>query len=194
MSGTARFPGIAGEDLNRCERVTAHQTQDYEVSKKGCFAASSQWVFADEICDCTLVWVRCEIEILPCWKKAFLYRLVLHELKSLAFLQPKSISSPSCLAWAEKSAFFANQTLFIYTSLSFLSSNATLFYKPKAFLLYKPLFVALKNRPFRTKSFQYYTSLSVSLSKAPLFHPPSPIRITLNLLFAKNTAVLLMFA
>ena len=30
--------------------------------------------------------------------------------------------------------------------------------------------------------------------KATLFHPPPPIRTTLNLLFAKNAAVLLLFA
>ena len=32
------------------------------------------------------------------------------------------------------------------------------------------------------------------LSKATLFHPPPPIRTTLNLLFAKNAAVLFLFA
>ena len=37
-------------------------------------------------------------------------------------------------------------------------------------------------------------NLSLLLSKAILFHPPLPIRTTLNLLFAKNTAVLLLFA
>ena len=65
-TGTARFPGIDGEDLNRCERVAVLLTQDCEVSKKDCCTASSQWVFADEICDCTLVWVRLEIEIFLC--------------------------------------------------------------------------------------------------------------------------------
>ncbi|MGI6195807.1 MAG: hypothetical protein ACOYIO_01795 [Eubacteriales bacterium] len=47
------------------------------------------------------------------------------------------------------------------------------FHKPKAFLLHKPFILP---------------------SKAILFCPPSPIRTTLNLLFAKNTAVLLLFA
>ena len=98
MSGTARFPGIAGEDLNRCERVTALLTQDCKVSKKGCFAASSQWDFADEICDCTLVWVRWVVEVLLCLEKAFLCRLALHELKTPTFFASKSFSSPSGLA------------------------------------------------------------------------------------------------
>ena len=36
------FPGIAGNDLNRCERVTAVQTQDRCFSKMDCCTASSQ--------------------------------------------------------------------------------------------------------------------------------------------------------
>ncbi len=59
--GTCRtrfFAQNGGEKaLNRCERVTVLLTQDCEVSKKGCCTSSSQWVFVDEICGCTLVWV-----------------------------------------------------------------------------------------------------------------------------------------
>ena len=40
----------------------------------------------------------------------------------------------------------------------------------------------------------FFTNLSCLLSKAILFHPPLPIRTTLNLLFAKNAAFLLLFA
>ena len=36
------FPGIAGNDLNRCERVTVVQTQDRYFSKKSYCTASSQ--------------------------------------------------------------------------------------------------------------------------------------------------------
>ena len=36
------FPGIAGNDLNRCERVTAVQTQDRYFSKMKRCTASSQ--------------------------------------------------------------------------------------------------------------------------------------------------------
>ena len=42
MPGIATFPGIAGEDLNRCERGTFVLTQDCEVSEKDCCTASSQ--------------------------------------------------------------------------------------------------------------------------------------------------------
>ena len=48
--------------------------------------------------------------------------------------------------------------------------------------------------PFlRTKSLLFAQTFLLP-PKATLFHPPPPIRITLNLLFAKNTAVLLLFA
>ena len=40
----------------------------------------------------------------------------------------------------------------------------------------------------------FCTNLSLLLSKTALFHPPPPISTTLNLLFAKNTAILLLFA
>ena len=40
----------------------------------------------------------------------------------------------------------------------------------------------------------FYTNLSFLPSKATLFHPPLPISTSLNLLFAKNAAVLLLFA
>ena len=50
----------------------------------------------------------------------------------------------------------------------------------------KPLFLC-------TKSLSFAQTFPYLLSKAILFCPPSPIRTTLNLLFAKNTAVLLFF-
>ena len=59
--GIARFPGIAGEDLNRCEREAAVLTQDCEVSKMGCCTASSQRQAIFEKGCGTLVWVRWEI-------------------------------------------------------------------------------------------------------------------------------------
>ncbi len=90
----------------------------------------------------------------------------------------------------------------------------------KNFHLYKPkvtesLRTALKSCPFTYKSssfaqafpcwFQktpiftnqkhfFCTNLSLLLSKAILFHPPPPLSTPLNLLFAKNTAVLLQSA
>ena len=47
---------------------------------------------------------------------------------------------------------------------------------------------------FTNQKLFFRTNLSLLPSKAPLFHPPLPISTPLNLLFAKNTAVLLLFA
>ena len=47
---------------------------------------------------------------------------------------------------------------------------------------------------FRKPKVFFRTNLSFLQSKVTLFHPPPPISTTLNLLFAKNTAVLLLFA
>ena len=66
------FPGIVGEDLNRCERATVVQTQDCEVSKKGCCTASSQWQAIFEKGCCTLVLLRREVVATVRGEKAFL--------------------------------------------------------------------------------------------------------------------------
>ena len=85
-------------------------------------------------------------------KKAFLYRIALHELKKSPFPQIKKI--------------------FISRKLYELPQK-TPFYVQKAFLSHKPFLIP-------TQSY--------------FFHPPPPISTSLNLLFAKNTAVLLLFA
>ena len=152
----------------------------------------------DEICDCTLVLLRYEIEILLCWKKAFLYRLVLHELKSLAFLQPKSISSPSCLAWAEKQPFQSNKNILFCRNFSNCTLKVICFYKPKSILFseslancpQKPHFCTnlklsfctspsslfSKISHFYNQRLSIWTSLSLSPFQATLCCPPSPIR------------------
>ena len=68
------------------------------------------------------------------------------------------------------------------------------FHKPKGFLFQKALRTLLKNRFFMYKKLFIRTNLSLFPSKTTLFCPPPPIRTTLNLLFAKNTAVLLQSA
>ena len=68
--------------------------------------------------------------------------------------------------------FFTHKNFFC-TCLSSLSAKISHFHKPKVFLLHKPFLLP---------------------PKATLFCPPSPILTTLNLLSAKNTAVLLLFA
>ena len=51
-----------------------------------------------------------------------------------------------------------------------------------------------QKRLFYVQKAVYSHKLSLFLPKITLFCPPPPIRTTLNLLFAKNTAVLLLFA
>ena len=72
----------------------------------------------------------------------------------------------------QKPPFHVQKTFFC-TSRSLLVLKTAHFYKPKVFLLHKPFLLP---------------------PKATLFHPPLSISTTLNLLFAKNTAVLLLFA
>ncbi len=60
--------------------------------------------------------------------------------------------------------------------------------------LVRSTFYCPQKPPFHVQKPFFCTSLSLLLSKATLFHPPLSISTTLNLLFAKNTAVLLIFA
>ena len=93
-------------------------------------------------------------------------------LKSLSFPQPKHRLFEQ-LFTVLKNRLFMCKKPFICTSLSLLVSKTAHFHKPKAVLSHKPFLLP---------------------PKATLFHPSLSISTTLNLLFAKNTAVLLLFA
>ena len=127
-------------------------------------------------------------------KKAFLYRIALHELKKLFFSANQKFSIYRKLyALPSKASRFRKQNtaclnhfllssktaFFTYKNLSFAQAFPCRFQKPPIFTNQKPCFC---------------TNLSLLLSKAILFCPPLPISTPLNLLFAKNTAVLLLFA
>ena len=105
-------------------------------------------------------------------KNAFLYRVALHDLKKQPFSAKQENFIASKLYELYSKPFFTHKNFFC-TCLSSLSAKNSHFHKPKAF---------------------FRTSLSLLLSKAVLFHPPLPLPTTLNLLSAKNTAVLLLFA
>ena len=107
-----------------------------------------------------------------CWKKAFLYRLVLHELKTLAFLQPKSFSSPSCLVWAEKQPFQSNKNILFCRNFSNCTWKSSAFTKQKVFYFQKALRIALKNHLFVHKKLFFCTSPSSLFSKISHFHKP----------------------
>ena len=125
------------------------------------------------------------------WKKFFLYRVALHELKNCSFPQTKKFFVSRKLYELHSKPFLCTKTSF-GTCLSLLISKTAHFHKPKAFLLHKPLRTVRKSRFFIYKKLFFCTNLSLFPSKASLFHPPLPISTPLNLLFAKNTAVLLI--
>ena len=133
------------------------------------------------------LWCGGKLEFLCSKKKAFLYRLALHEQKT-PLSQIKKISISRKLYELHSKPFFRTKTSF-GTCLSLLISKTAHFHKPKAFLLHKPLRTVRKSRFFIYKKLFFCTNLSFFPSKASLFHPPLPISTPLNLLFAKNTAV-----
>ena len=89
-----------------------------------------------------------------------------------AFIANQKISLAESFTNFTQSRFFTYKNFF-YTCLSSLSAKNFHFHKPQVFLLHKPFLLP---------------------PKATLFCPPPPLRTTLNLLFAKNTAILLIFA
>ena len=88
--------------------------------------------------------------------------------------------------------FSAKQKVFVYRKLYALPSKASRFRNQNTaclnnFLLFaKTAFLCAKNL-YSHKPF-------LILTQVTLFHPPPPVCTTLNLLSAKNTAVLLLFA
>ena len=113
--------------------------------------------------------------------------------KSCLFRKPKGFLLQKALRFALKSLSFSQakhrlfeqlftvlkNRLFTYKNLSFAQAFPCGFQKPPIFTNQKPCF---------------YPNFFLFPPKATLFCPPSPIRTTLNLLFAKNTAVLLISA
>ena len=64
----------------------------------------------------------------------------------------------------------------------------------KSFFLYRIALYEQKTPAFCKPKAFIRTNRSLFPPKTTLFHPPPPIATSLNLLFAKNTAVLLLFA
>ena len=126
-------------------------------------------------------------------KKAFLYWLALHELKKTAlFLKPKSFSLAENFTNFTQSRFLHTKTSFC-TCLSSLSAKICIFTNQKVFFCRKLCELSSKTAFYVQKIF-YSHKLSLFPPKITLFCPPPPSRTTLNLLFAKNAAVLLISA
>ena len=93
---------------------------------------------------------------------------------------------PKKRLYREPKSFFISRKLYELHSKPFLRTKASL---ARAFLRCPQKFSIFTNqKPF------FRTNLSLLLFKATLFRPPPPLHTALNLLFAKNTAVLLLFA
>ena len=127
-------------------------------------------------------------------KNAFLFRLALHELKKTAlFRKTKGFRLQKAWRFALKSLSFS-QPKHRYSN-NFLLSSKTAFLCAKS-LLFAQVFHCWFQKPpiFTNQKPCFYPNFFLFPPKATLFCPPSPIRTTLNLLFAKNTAVLLISA
>ena len=105
--------------------------------------------------------------------KVFLLQKALQTSLKAVFYAQKTSFACTFLCCPQKFPIFTNQKPFFRTNLYELSSKAAFFTCKKPF---------------------FCPNLFLFLSKATLFHPPPPISTPLNLLFAKNTAVLLLFA
>ena len=93
-----------------------------------------------------------------------------------------------------KIPIFTNQKVFFCSKLYELSSKAA-FLRTKSLLFAQAFSRCPQKIPIFTNQKPFFrTNLSLFPPKAILFHPPLPIPTTLNLLFAKNVAVLLQFA
>ncbi len=92
----------------------------------------------------------------------------------------------------KKYAFSANQKVFFCRKFYELHSKP--FLRTKTSFARTFLRCPQKIPIFTNQKLFFRTNLSLLPSKATLFHPPLPISTPLNLLFAKNTAVLLISA
>ena len=90
-----------------------------------------------------------------------------------------------------KNCLFRKSKSFPFTESFTLCPQKPLVFATKVSLVWTTFYCPQKP-PFHVQKTFFFTNLSLLLSKATLFHPPSPIRTTLNLLFAKYTAVLLI--
>ena len=124
------------------------------------------------MCDCSLALVRWKVGVFVRWKIAFLYQVALYEPKNRLYRESKFFHQQKTLRTSLKATFLRTKTSFAHA----------FFRCPQKFPI------------FTNQKFFFRTNLSLFPPKAILFHPPPPIPTTLNLLSAKNTAILLLSA
>ena len=111
----------------------------------------------------------------------------------MPFPQTKRFSFAESFTNFTQSRFLRTKTSFVHTFLR-CPQKIPIFTNQKVFFCRKLYALPSKTAFFTHKKSFFRTNLSLFPPKTTLFHPPPPIRITLNLLFAKNTAVLLQSA
>ena len=145
------------------------------------------------MCDCSLALLQCEVGVVVRWKKIFLYRIALYELKKQSFSAKQEFAIYRKLTnRPQKPLVFATETP-LFEQLFTVCKNRLLTYKNLSFAQAFPC--GFQKPPiFTNQKLCFYPNFFLFPPKATLFHPPLPISTPLNLLFAKNTAVLLLFA
>ena len=128
-----------------------------------------------------------------CAEKAFLYRVALHELKKQPFSAKQKVFVYRKLTnRPQKPLVFETKTPLVRTTFYCLQKPP--FHVQKPFFCTSLSLLVSKTPIFTNQKLFFCTNLSLLPSKAILFCSQQPIPTTLNLLFAKNTAVLLISA
>ncbi len=113
--------------------------------------------------------------------------------KNFHFHKPKGFLFQKALRTVLKNRLFTYKKPFIRTKPFLLSPKAIFFALRLPFQ--PPLTYCPQKFPIFTNQKHFFrTNLSLFPPQTTLFHPPLPIRTTLNLLSAKNTAILLISA
>ena len=180
--------------LNRCERVTVVQTQDWCFSEKELLYCKLTVGYRGLNLQLLVSFGAVQIWNFSMLKKAFLFRLALHELKKFVFFAKQKVFVHRKLyELSSKAAFCTYKKPFMHTILflcnpkllfSTLRSpfQPTLTYCPQKF----PVFT--NQKPFfRTNLFYCHPKQSFSTLRFPFQRP-------LTYCPPKNIAVLLMFA
>ena len=128
-------------------------------------------------------------------KKLFFVGWLCISWKRWLFLQPKSFSSPSCLAWAEKVRLFRKTKRFLLQKICLSTLKSDAFPQTKRFSFTQAILFCLQTpNVFTNQKLSIWTNLSLLPSKQPFSTLHLPFPPSHNLLFAKNKAILLQSA
>ena len=143
-----------------------------------CCTASSQQVFADKICDWSLVLVQCEVGVVVRWKKLFFIGGFSMSWKSLSFSPTKSFPfTESFTLCSQKPLVFATETPLVRTTfycpqkLPFLRTKSLSFAQAVPCLFQKPHIFTNQKFFFCTNLFYCHQKQSFSTLHLPFAQP-----------------------